>query len=191
MIIAVVVVLAATGVLGRLGSQQPGSAPPSGLAHYSGQGLSFAYPAAWKVHELDLALHYEDVLAYLGSGSGTMTCGSDYIPGAGGTCDQQLMLGPDSVVIKVSRMDGPPTPHGWVAWTLSGDAGAVALTVGGQPAARSSAAPDVADSATQWTISRPGDMYVVYTLVAYVKGPDVTAEQAQVQALIDSIAIAP
>ncbi|MGH2468235.1 MAG: hypothetical protein ACRDGL_11005 [Candidatus Limnocylindrales bacterium] len=178
----------------RPGGGLPGTEPGtgSGLATYSAQGLSFSYPAGWKNTELDLTLHYETVLAYMGSGSGTMTCGSDYIPGAGGTCDEQIRLGPDSVVLKVSLLEGPPTPHGTVAWALSGDPSATAVTVGGQPAARQSASPQgAADAATEWTIAKPGDSFGAYTIIAYLKGPDTAADQAQIQALIDSIALTP
>ena len=97
---------------------RPGAAPGqvigAGLASYSEQGLAFEYPAAWKANEIDLGMHYQTVLAYIASASasGTMTCGTDYIPGAGGTCDQHLTFGPDSVVIKVSEWDGPPTLTG-------------------------------------------------------------------------------
>ena len=82
-------------------------------------------------------------------------------------------------------------PHGILAWTLSGDPAATAVSVGGQAAARASAAPDVADTATQWIISTPGDKYLTYVITAYLKGPDMAVEQAQVQALVDSVSIQP
>lgn len=188
-VVAAVIVIRPGGSAPRAGSGGDGSGPLT----FSAQGLSFRYPNGWQAHELDLALHYQTVLTYLASpgASGTMTCGADYIPGAGGTCAQHLTLGPDSVVIKVIVSEGPPTPSGTVAWTLSGDPAATALAISGQPAARQAAATDVADAATQWTIARPGDEYGAYTLVAYVKGPDASAEQAQVQALIDSVSIQP
>lgn len=179
--------------LARIYGGLPNAAGGVAAPIYSQQGMSFSYPSGWHVNEVDLALHYQTVLSYLASpgASGTMTCGADYIPGAGGTCSQHLTLDPDSVVIQVSLSEGPPTPSGTVAWMLSGDAAATAVTVGGQPAARQAAAPDVADAATEWTIARPGDSYGAYTIVAYVKGPDLSAEEGQVQALIDSIAIRP
>lgn len=198
------VVILLTGVIGlalvgglmtlaRIYGGLPNAAGGVAAPIYSQQGMSFSYPSGWHVNEVDLALHYQTVLSYLASpgASGTMTCGADYIPGAGGTCSQHLTLDPDSVVIQVSLSEGPPTPSGTVAWMLSGDAAATAVTVGGQPAARQAAAPDVADAATEWTIARPGDAYGAYTIVAYVKGPDLSAEEGQVQALIDSIAIRP
>jgi hypothetical protein len=189
--LAAVLVVAAIGVAPVLrGSANPGAVSSRIVA----DGLSFAIPSGWHATQMNLELHYETVLAYVGTGDGSMSCGADYIPGLGGTCTQTLNLSANSIVVKVSSWGGPPAPNGVVNQILASYPGASPVVIGDTtgvlvtiPVAQAYA-PDGADTVLEWTFQRPGgNPDRRYTVVAYEKGPDVTSVQSQLSALLASV----
>jgi hypothetical protein len=193
--LVLVLVLGAAFVAPRLlssGASGPATGEPSaGPAHFAQRGLAFDYPASWHVQKVDLALHYEYVVAYVGNGQGDFKCGADYIPGLGGTCKQTLVLPADSVEMKVSAWDGPPAAAGPVQAVLDGDPKATALMVSGlQSAFREvTGGTDGADLALEWTVPIPGKADGAYKLTAYLKGPDLAASRAALTALVNALAV--
>jgi hypothetical protein len=173
-------------------SSGPTSAPTVRLAM---DGLSLAIPADWNVTSPNLELHYETVLAYVGTGDGSMSCGSDYIPGLGGTCAQTLNLPVNSVVVKVSSWDGPPAPRGIVNEILAADpAAAVAIgdTTGAFEALPVAQVyePGRADTVLEWTLQRPGgDPNKSYSIEAFLRGPDDSLIRVQLDAVIASVTV--
>ncbi|HEY7937730.1 MAG TPA: hypothetical protein VID26_11450 [Candidatus Limnocylindrales bacterium] len=197
--LAAVVVIIVIGLAPSLrGPASPAASTPGATSapsfRLTADGLSLAVPAGWKVTKQNLELHYETILAYVGTGTGSMTCGSDYIPGLGGTCVQTLNLPANSIVVKVSSWDGPPDPKGMVNYLRSSDPGASPVVVGEEagvvetiPLAQADE-HDGADTVLEWTFQRPGgDPNRHYTVEAYLKGPDDSSIRAQLNALIASI----
>ena len=197
--LAAVVVIVVIGLAPILrGPVNPAASTPSVTSAPSGRltidGLSLAVPAGWKVTKQNLELHYETILAYVGTGTGSMTCGSDYIPGLGGTCVQTLNLPANTIVVKVSSWDGPPGPSGAVSQTLASYPGASPVAIGDTRGAfvtipvAQAYAPDGADTVLEWYLTRPGgDPNRYYTVEAYLNGPDDSSVRAQLNALIQSI----
>ena len=167
---------------GRGGSATQGAGPSPGAAQFSQGGLHFSYPADWSASTVDLPLHYENVMAYVGSGTGTMTCGSDFIPGLGGTCSEQLHLSTNTVVLKVAQASGPPSPNGPVRWSLANDPGVASTTIAGQPGTVQTLGqpPSGVDSAILWVFANPSDPLGSYRVTAYMRGPDLAGLRAQV-----------
>lgn len=178
---------------GRGGPANQGGAAAPATAQFSEAGLHLSYPASWSARTVDLPLHYENVMAYVGSGSGTMTCGSDFIPGLGGTCAEQFDLSPDTVVLKVTRASGPPSPDGPVAWSLANDPGVAPTTIAGQPGTVQTLdqPPSGVDSAVMWIFTNPSDPLGSYRITAYMRGPDVASLRAQVEAVLKTASIGP
>jgi hypothetical protein len=158
------------------------------VLQFKSSGLALDYPSAWHVTYSGLALHYEQVIAFMGTGDGSLTCGSDYIPGLGGTCAEKYALPANSVVVKVSVWDGPPTPKGAVDWASSGDPLASPAVVGGYPAVvRTLSSGSTEDLVLEWTLTEPGNADGSYRLTAHFKGPDIAPLRSQVDALIESV----
>jgi hypothetical protein len=163
---------------------------------FAADGLQMSVPAGWSISKPALVLHYETILGYLGTGRGAMNCGSDFIPGLGGTCSETISLGQDDVVLKVSSWDGPPKPAGWVGETLGANPSASSVMVAGVPAAfqditaQKATASASADQILEWTITRPGVEYGAYTIVAYLKGPNLAASRAVIDGVVQSMALA-
>jgi hypothetical protein len=173
---------------------RPGGAPVP--TRFAASGISFDLPPTWHVDPSALQLHYETVLAFVGTGDGSLTCASDYVPGQGGTCTEHHTLPANSIVVKVSAWDGPPTPVGPVAFVLSGDAGASPVTVGAAQAAFETLDPGSpgssgSEAVLKWTIARPGVPEGAYTLVAYLEGPDMSEARGELEGLIQSITLGP
>lgn len=163
---------------------------------FAAEGLRMTVPADWTIVQPMLVLHYQTVIAYMGTGKGTMTCGPDYIPGLGGTCTESIDLGASGLVIKVTSWDGPPKPDGWVGELLKSNRKASAVNVGGAPAAYEDVtaqepASSGADQVVQWTITRPGVQYGAYMITAYMKGTDLAATRGAVDAVVKSISVGP
>jgi hypothetical protein len=156
-------------------------------------GLAFDYPAGWQSIPVERPLHYETILAFLTSGGATAseTCGSDYIPGAGGDCSEDYALPVNSSVVKLSRWDGPPTRRGAIASLR--DQGWAVMTIAGQPAAFASApgqddAISGSDITLVWEVAAPQpDNQVAYRISAAIRGPDLAPIQGQLEAMIESV----
>lgn len=187
--LAVLLVVVLLGAPVFYGANRGGGS--SATTQFSSAGLGFTYPSTWHISQSGLALHYERILAFVGTGDGSMTCGSDYIPGLGGTCNESYSLPANSVVVKISVWDGPPTPAGAVDNISSGDHLASAMTVAGYPAVmRTLPAAATEDLVLEWTLTKPGSQQGSYRLTAHFKGPDMATSRSQVDSLIQSISLA-
>ena len=146
--------------------------------------------------EVNIQLHYETVLAYLGTGTGTMTCDKDFVPGLGiGKCTQSLDLPTDSVVVKLSAWDGPPRDTDVVDMILNSDPSATPVSMSGLPAVErplptEAAGTSAAEAITEWTLTRPGLPYGAYVLTEYLQGPDLDTAESGMSDLLSSITIA-
>jgi hypothetical protein len=166
---------------------RPGSGGIGSTIQFNSAGLGLNYPSSWHASQSGLMLHYERVLEFIGTGEGSITCGSDYVPGLGGTCAERYVLAANSVVVKVSVWDGPPTPGGAVAYVSSVDPQSSTVAVGGYPAVlRTLPADPTEDLVLEWTLSKPGDAQGSYRLTAHFKGPDIATSRSEVEALIQS-----
>ncbi len=205
-----VALLAAVGPLGCVSPAEsvapsratPATVPASqaaALAHFEADGLAFDYPAAWRLSPSGLNEHYVTVLGFLGTGSASAAC-KQMTPGpsdtfiSGATCQTNVKLDPGQVVVELLRSDGPPRPgpidpedHAFL-----GD-GDRFVTVGGLPAIAGQDAghPWGSDQALTWTLSVPAELISRYQISAYIKDPGVEEMQAQVEALVASIAYDP
>jgi hypothetical protein len=169
------------------------SSSTAATSHFSMAGLAFDYPAGWRSIPVERPLHYETVLAFLTSGgaNASETCGSDYIPGAGGDCSEDYALPVNSSVVKLWRWDGPPTQRGAIASLR--DQGWAILTIAGQPAAFTSApgqgdAIPGSDVTLVWEVAapEPGNQ-VAYRISATIRGPALAPIRGQLEAMIESL----
>jgi hypothetical protein len=175
-------------------ASDPSAAPSKSAAAgtpgtFEAPGISLRLPAGWAVSPNDLPLHYEHVLAYVGTGTGSMKCGADFVPGLGGTCSESVTLGPDTIVVRISAWDGPPRAETPVNAVIAANPKASPATVAGQPAAVRDVPnpPYRADRAIEWTLTWPGVQAGSFVLTAYVKGPDEAPLLADLGALIASV----
>lgn len=163
----------------------------AGYLHYAEHGLSFDYPSEWTVDQVGAELHYETVLAFLGTGSGAEACPSDTVPGTGAGCTDRYELSPGSVVLRVSIQDGPPTTAGLLA-EMSKVPGAVTLTIAGQHAVMIPAGPAPgSDRTTLWMIQAPDDPQVAARFEAAFRGPTVSRSFDQVDRLLGTVRFDP
>ena len=187
--IRILVVVAVSAFLVGCGVPPPNA---SATAHFHMSGLAFDYPAAWRTISVGRILHYETVIAFLASGTATADepCGSGYVPGLGGDCSEDITLPANSLVVKVSAWDGPPSgPAGAIAALRT--AGWSAVTIAGEPAAYTPQALEGipgSDRSLVWAVAAPGsDNQKAYWITAGIRGPDFASIQAQVEAMIATI----
>jgi hypothetical protein len=183
----VVAVIAVPRALPSTGSSS--SATSAAPERFQAPGISFDLPKSWVISPNDLPLHYEHVLAYIGTGAGSMKCGSDFLPGLGGTCTETVTLAPNTIVVRISEWNGPLRADTPVNSVMAANPKASPATVSGLPAAVQdlSKPPYGADRAIEWTLSRPGVEYGSFVLTAYVRGPDDASLVADFAALISSV----
>ena len=118
------------------------------------------------------------------------TCGPGYVPGLGGDCSQDITLPTDSVVVRISLWDGPPSgPAGAIA-ALRAE-GWSATTIGGQPAAFTRQALEGisgSDRSLVWAVAVPGaDNQKALWITAGIRGPDLASIQTQIEAMIATV----
>lgn len=174
------------------------STPPNPTPSLSGSpmaflsrdaGIAFSVPGGWTVTETNIVLHYEDVLAYLGTGSGQMVCNSDYIPGAGGTCAAHLYVPDNGIEVEVAEWSGPSLLQEPVDVALATDPLASPATVAGMPAAVHDGGGFIegATRGIKWTIAKPGEPWASFVLTANLKGPETSLSLAALSQIITSI----
>jgi len=184
------------------GSPTPSaSATAASLTRFDQDGLAFDYPASWAWMPSGLNMHYMTILGFVGSGSGTATCllitpgpSDSFISGT--SCGADVKLQPGQVVVQVRRQDGPP--HGPIDPSDPSqlEPGARFVTVAGLPAIASTSVghlPNAYNSelTLSWQLSMPQELYGSYSIEAYLHSPGIDALQAQVEALVASIAYDP
>jgi hypothetical protein len=180
-------------------SPSPSPTPAVSLARFDRDGLAFDYPAGWSAVPSGLNMHYITILDFVGSGSATAAC-AQVTPGPSDTfisstrCSTDLTLGPGQVELELSRQDGPglfgpidPSDPSRL------EPGSRYVTVGGLPAIASTSTDGRyhADLSYSWTLSIPAQPNSRYSLEAYLRGPGLDGLQAQVEALVASIAYDP
>ena len=170
--------------------------PAGGLAHFDRDGLAFDYPAAWSVTTSGLNEHYITILDFLGTGSGSAGC-TLITPGpldqfiSSTECGIDIKLDPGQVVVELSQQNGPPRVV--IDPGLPTTGGGQRVTVGGLPAVASTNTDPRygAEVALTWELSMPAQLYGSYSINAYLRGPGVEAQRAQVEALVASIVYDP
>jgi hypothetical protein len=180
LIIAVVVV---TALALRSASSNAGAAQTT--KHFARAGISLDYPASWTVTTEDHPAHYDSVLAFIGSGTASQSCGSDYIPGLG-ACDDVYEVGPDQVVLRVALINGPPPVVDFVTDALNNDPSATAATVAGQKAAVQDTTVN-GQTAVVWTLPNVAGSYGAFQITAIIAGPDVTQGRAAANAVVQTV----
>lgn len=157
--------------------------PVPGLAHYTAHGISFDYPAHWRLLEQDLHTRTSTVVAFVGTApaqSGCLTTGNMT------TCGTDWRLQPGTVSVRLTLEGGGPVQDPVFERPL-GD-GAQRLEIDGLPAifARGEKVAN-ADISLRWTLSMPESMHDSYGLTAAIRGPGVDEMFAQLQDLVSSI----
>lgn len=155
-------------------------------------GFVLTYPAGWTLTKSDIWLHYEQIFGYVGTGTGSMTCGSDYIPGAGGTCSEEIDPGLHGVEIKISsvvQVPAPPAPKGLFESILAEDPTAERLTLNGFPAVRQHlGSTPTAARVVRWTIAKASSDNGGLVLTAYLADSNDESEVAAAEGVARSIA---
>jgi hypothetical protein len=183
-----------------LGPNQSPTSPPtvSGLPAPSGSptdsasatrafaegGLQMDYPAAWREFHYEVISSFSNVIAYLGTVEMQDPCTRT---ATSITCDNGFHLPPGGIVVVVEDRGFP----GYDILTNPMDEGrGVLLRVAGLPARRALTGPNQATGADQvlvWWISKPGSVDNYYSVTAYLRGPDVVVETAQVDAMVTGL----
>lgn len=161
----------------------PSSSPAGDLTTFDENGITFAYPAAWREFHYSVTSSFSSVIAYLATVNVPEPCVTTVDPSFTTIdCADRFVLTPGSLVVTVSS-NGTPT----FDITTTRPAGATALTVDGLPAYRETVSTDSADVGLRWTISRPGSVDNFYSVDAQMRGPGLIEMQAQLDALIASL----
>jgi hypothetical protein len=157
--------------------------PVADLAHYDHNGISFTYPTDWRVIEEGIApRHYQWIPVVIGTGGWTLNCQA--IPPSGDslggvTCGQDIFtVGAGEIVVEIYTWQGPggpiqtappsatQLPSGWPATREDGTARSV------------------------WQIYLPGWLKPL-TVEARFDAAMAESARAQVQALVESLAVSP
>jgi hypothetical protein len=84
-------------------------------AHYAADGITFDYPADWRIIERDLeARHYQWIPVIVGTGDWTLNCQAIDPPGDSGgvNCGADIFtVGPNQIVVEISTWLGPIHPE--------------------------------------------------------------------------------
>lgn len=176
-----------------------GTGPVNAIEHGVAGPLSFTLPAGWSVTNVGHPKHYETVLAFVASpaASASESCGPDYVPGMGSGCVDAYSLPAGSVVIRLSEWQLPPRGPNGAADEIAADVagGAKITTVANQSAAFFDPYADgdtPKDGTTiAWFVAGPGKGSLrTYALVVTMTSDD-AATRETVQAIVDSLRIAP
>jgi hypothetical protein len=161
----------------------PASSPVSDLRTFDENGITFAYPAAWREFHYSVTSSFSSVIAYLATVSVPEPCVTTVDPSFTTTaCESRFVLTPGSLVVTIAN-NGTPT----FDITASRPVGATALTVDGLPAYLETVPTDSADLGLRWTLSLPGSVDNFYTIDAQMRGPGLDEMRAQLDASIASL----
>lgn len=157
------------------------SSPAGDLAHYDHDGISFDYPAEWRVIEEGInARHYQWIPVVIGTGDWTLNCQT--IPPSGDslggiTCGQDIFtVGAGEIVVEIYTWQGPGGP------IQTPPPSAVQLA-SGWPATRE----DGADTSV-WQIYLPGWLKPL-TVEAHFDAAMVDSARADVEALVEGFGV--
>jgi hypothetical protein len=145
-----------------------------GLAHYSGYGLAFDYPASWQSHELDQGTPMFKEIASFGSGEVEVVV--SLLSVAAGPHQSGAAIDPDD----------PAGIQNGQAYTTIGGLPAIQ-----EPTQRSGIRLGYGYPSLRWTLSVPGkvaDRFAVYVTIGLPAAPSI---EDQVEALVASIRYEP
>ena len=164
-------------------SSSPADAAPATRA-FAEDGLQMDYPATWREFHYEVRSSFSDVIAYLGTIEVADPCTRTATEV---TCGRGFELPPGGIVVVVEHRGFP----GYDILTNPMDDGrSVLLQVAGLPARRALTGPDQASGADQvlaWSISEPGFVDNYYAVTAYLRGPGVVVQTAQVDAMVKGL----
>ena len=188
------------------------TATPVPLAHAKVWGLTFDYPATWILANNEPALDSLDglpptgnlaALGFLGTGTATQNCPAWKQGSPIATCTTTWTLPEGSIVIRftqASMISGTDPTYIWNGYqALSGPdiPGATKLTIDGMPARFAKSTSDVVPDRSEtipgatevlwWGIPVQVQNWLGYSIVAAIKGPNVSELEVEANALIDSI----
>jgi hypothetical protein len=161
----------------------PASAAAADLRTFNEDGLTFAYPTAWREFHYSVTSSFSSQIAYLATVDVQEPCTTTADASFTTTqCANRYQLTPGTLVVGILGGGSPGFDM-----TAGRPAGSTALTVGGLPAYLETVSPPAADLDLRWTISRPGMVDNFYTIDAQMRGPGIEAMRAQLEALIASV----
>jgi hypothetical protein len=190
------IMLCLVTVAGCVRPIQPQSGVPAApqLTRYSGEGLAFTHPAAWKPHSYENRSSFSRSIVYLSTQRlhppcvrSNVTIGTGPETGTLITCGWPLdHLAPNSVLVEWSQ-------HGTPTWRLDQEPGA-RRTIAGRAAKLHTARPgDCKTIGAEETITA----YIPrldlasnwYQMRACLRGPDLDKAQAQVRQLLTTTSL--
>jgi hypothetical protein len=162
----------------------PGPWSAQTTAHFSGSGLAFDYPASWHLDTSTNRSDFENVFAFLGTGTVRQVCPSNNVVTDLGGCEDNYDLGPNTFVLRLAVHNGPvPVQVDRVTDVLRGDPAAVSMSIGGRPAAMQIQAGQLS---VIWTVAGE-NAWTAYVLQARIQGPEVSTLRAQIETVVKSI----
>lgn len=186
---ATVVAVLLAALLLRPAPSELGAGAASQTAHFAAAGIALDYPASWTLTRANNPAHYESVIAFIGSGSASQSCPSNYIPGLG-ACDDVYDLPPNTVELRIATVSGPPPEVDQVADVFSRDPQASKALVAGRTAAVEVTLKGDRTFIT-WTIPWPGNAALAYRITGVLQGPDFAGDRAAVEAVMRSVVYDP
>ena len=161
----------------------PASSPAGDLRTFDEDGITFAYPAAWREFHYSVTSSFSNVIAYLATVDVPEPCTTTVDPSFTTiACADRFVLTPGSLVVTITS-NGTPM----FDMTTSRPAGSTALIVDGLPAYLETVPTPSADLSLRWTLSLPGSVDNFYTIDAQLRGPALVDMRAQLDALITSL----
>jgi hypothetical protein len=175
-------------VLASCGTSPTPPSPDSGrLLTFDEQGLTFTYPAAWRVFHHKETSSFSTLIADLATVDVPEPCTTRAV--AGGTevaCVDRFPLDPNTIVVHITAngfpgfdivKNRPPNAH-------------PLLLTGRQAFMERRPSDDravAADEVVTWSVSRPEAADNFYTIEAFIRGPDVGPLEDQLQQLVASL----
>ena len=160
--------------------------PTAGYATFDAEGMTFAYPAAWRAFRHDVVSSFSWSIIDLGTVDVPNPCTKQIGAATEMRCGDRFRLLPNSLVVHVEG-------RAFAGWDIdaSRPPAARGLLIGGRRAYVEETLPFDpavgADLVITWTIDRPGAHGNVFTFRALLRGPDLQPIRDQLQELIGSI----
>lgn len=161
---------------------------PSGLAHYTGDGWSFDYPAAWQFSKVDARSSFFDTIGYLGT---IAVDPDDICQHSANTTSCNIRgydLPPGGVVVHFAHWGTPMAdPVEFYDHPADGEP----VRIAGMPAIRSFEVLGADRLVVTWKIARPDAFGNWIQFDADIRGPEQVATRAQVEMMIASFTFEP
>lgn len=164
----------------------PSPGGSGGLATFRDGGLTFSYPAAWRIFHHTVVSSFSSSIADLATVDVPDPCiTSTDATGTSTSCGDRFHLEPGTLVVHI-------TSNGFPGFNvLEKPAGAMALVVDGMPGYLESGPPPEdstgADESLSWTLARPTFVDNYFRIQALLRGPDLSVLTGQLDAMISSL----